>query len=135
MNASARVSLVHPPHLVKSNGKLTGSDEHQGSSSVDDTSSVLQDGGRMTTVHDGLVNTPEKVGGEGFRSRTVQLRISTDCLDLEPSDNACLHIRDRPSVLSGVGATECQLAIVDRFLVRGLKRHGNKVRLDSVLTE
>ena len=66
MNASARVSLVRPPHLVKSNGRLTGSDKYQGSSSVDDTSSGRQDEGRLTTVHDGLVNTPEIVGGGGL---------------------------------------------------------------------
>ena len=58
-----------------------------------------------------------------------------DLLELELGDRAYLHERDWPSELSGVGATERQLAILDRFHSRWLKRYANNVRCDSSLVE
>ena len=113
---------------------LTGSDEDEGGSSVDNTSSGRQDGGG-STVPDRLVDTPEFTGGGSRRTRAVQIRVSVDSLELQLSDHPCLHSRDRPSDPGGVGAAERQLAIHDQCRVRGLKRHTNNVRWDSFLTE
>ena len=54
---------------------------------------------------------------------------------LKLRDRACLHPRYRSSELSGVGTTECQLAILLAASCRGLKRHSNLVRWDSSLAE
>ena len=55
---------------------LTGGDEREGGSSIDNTSIGPQDG--RTTVRDGRDNTPEKAGGENRRTRPVQLGVSID---------------------------------------------------------
>ena len=62
-------------------------------------------------------------------------RVSMEILESELSDHACLHGCDRSRVLSGVGATEGQLAILAVVGRRGLKRHGNQVRWDGPLAE
>ena len=79
--ASTRESSVRTRRLVISNGILTGGKEDEGGSSVDNTGSVRQDGGR-STVPDGLVDTPEFAGGSSRRARAVQLRVSMDLLKL-----------------------------------------------------
>ena len=78
--------------MIRSNGSLTGGDEDQGGSSVDDTSSGREDG--SCTVLDGLVDTPEFVGGGSPRAGAVQFRVSTEILELEFSDHMYLHGRN-----------------------------------------
>jgi hypothetical protein len=46
-----------------------------------------------------------------------------------------LKLESDHAELSGVSASERQLAILDRFSGRGLKRHGKKVGRDSSLQE
>ena len=119
--------------MDRTNGSLTGGDQDEGCSSVDNTSSGREDGSR--TVLDGLIDTPVEIGGGGRRFGAVQFRVSMEILELELSDHMCLHGRNRSSELSGVGATERQLAILVWFRGRGLKRDGNNVGWDGSLAE
>ena len=68
--------MVRTLHLVK-NEVLTGSNEDEGGSSVDNTSSGRQDVGR-STVPDRLVDTPEITGGGNRSTRAIQLRVNID---------------------------------------------------------
>ena len=61
------------------------------------------------------------------RTRVIQLDVSMDLLDLGLSDHACALERDWPSKLSGVGATERQLAILDRCRGCGLKKYAKRL--------
>ncbi len=106
------MSSICARHLVRSNGSLTGGDEDESGSSIDNTSSGREDGGG-STVADGLVDTPEFAGGESPCTGTVQFRVSMQILELEISDHTCLHERECSSELSRVGATERQLAVLD----------------------
>jgi hypothetical protein len=62
--------------MVRSNGSLTGGDEDEGGSSVDNTSSGREDG--SCTVLDGLVDTPVEAGGGSRRTGAVQFRVGGD---------------------------------------------------------
>ena len=105
------MSLVCARELIRSNGSLTGGDEDEGGSSVDNTSSGREDGGR-STVPDGLVDTPEFAGGESPSTGAVQFRVNMQSLELELRDHTCLHECECSGELSGVGTTECQLAVL-----------------------
>ena len=118
-------------HAIRRNRSLTGGDQDQGSPGVDDASSGRED--RSSAVLDGLVDAPvearrlsRSVGADQFSVSMEKLRLS---------DRACLHPRYRSSELSGVGTTECQLAILLAAGCRGLKRHCNLVNWDSSLAE
>jgi hypothetical protein len=68
-------------HLVRINPSLTGGEEDNGRSVIDNTSSGREN--RSSAVFDGLVDTPVvEVGRVSCRRRAVQFRVSTEILEL-----------------------------------------------------
>ena len=118
-------------HAIRRNRSLTGGDQDQRGSSVNDASSGRED--RSSTILDGLVDAPVEVRRLSRSGGAVQFWVSIEKLKL--SDRACLHPRYRSSELGGVGTTERQLAILLAAGCRGLKGHCNLVNWDGSLAE
>jgi hypothetical protein len=76
LNASVRVTSVCARDLVRRDRKLTGGEQDQGRSGVDNASSARED--RSRTVLDGLVDAPVEAGRVSRRRRAVQFRVSME---------------------------------------------------------
>jgi hypothetical protein len=85
------------------------------------------------TVPDGLIDTPVLVRWGGRRNGAIQFPVSANRDILESEGVQCLHPGDGSSELSGISATERQLAILHRRSGRRFKSHGKEVGGDSPL--
>jgi hypothetical protein len=90
LNASVRATSFCARHLSRRNWPLTGGEQDQGGSGVDNTGRGREDCGG--TVLNGLVDTPVLVGWVSHRGGAIQSRVSNEILQSELSDHGCLHV-------------------------------------------
>jgi hypothetical protein len=95
------VTLICARYLARRNRELTGGEQDQGSSGVDNTSSARED--RSGTILDRLVDTPVEAGRVSRRRRAVRFRVSMEVFELEPvTTRAYMFVIDPVNLVESV---------------------------------